>query len=297
MPSTRGSFSQLLAPGLFSVIFQDLQARPEYYSQWFNIYPSEMAYEEDQLIAGLGAVPQKPEGTATRLDEPIQGGSIRYTHVSYGLEWQVTREMWDDDKYGIMKRVAQDFASGIKQTVESTFANVLINSFTTTTTINGVSLINTAQPLLGGGTYSNRSATDVAFSVAGLQELTILFERMVNERGLLKLSIPKYVWGAPELQWVMGEVLHSAYAPYKGTNEVNVMQGRFEPQVNPYLTSATQWWMASEKRDQYLKGYWRTQPMFENQDDFHTKGASYSVFFRFSAGATYWHGLAGSNGA
>jgi hypothetical protein len=96
---------------------------------------------------------------------------------------------------------------------------------------------------------------------------------------------------------VMGEVLHSAYAPYKGTNEVNVMQGRFEPQVNPYLGSKTQWWMTAEKRDQYLKGYWRTQPMFENQDDFHTKGSNYSVFFRFSAGATYWHGIAGSNGA
>jgi len=97
MPATRGTFSQLLAPGLFSIIFEDLAMHPEEYSQLFNIYPSEMAYEEDQLIAGLGAVPQKPEGTALKLDEPIQGGSLRYTHVSYGLGFQVTREMWDDD--------------------------------------------------------------------------------------------------------------------------------------------------------------------------------------------------------
>jgi hypothetical protein len=297
MPANRGAFSQLLAPALYSIIFDDLAARPEYYSQLFNIYPSESAYEEDQLIAGLGTIPTKPEGTAIKYDEPIQGGSIRYTHVSYGLGFQVTREMWDDDKYGIMRKVSQDFAGGIRQTVEAAFANVLINGFTTTKTIDGVTMFNTAHPLLGGGTYSNRSATDAAFSIAAMQELTILFERMVNERGLLKLSVPRQVWGAPELQWTMGELLHSAYKPGGGTNEVNVMQGRYEPYVNPFFTSTTQWFMLAAMADHTLKGYWRTQPMFESQDDFNTKGASYSVYFRFVAGVTYWHGIAGSNGA
>src|SRR5262249_24360793 len=102
---------------------------------------------------------------------------------------------------GIMRRVSQDFAGSIRQTVESTFANVLINSFTTTTTIDGVSLCNTAHPLLGGGTYSNRSATDVAFSVTGLQELTLLFEKQVNERGLLKRTMPEQVWLPPDIQF------------------------------------------------------------------------------------------------
>src|SRR5258708_21651526 len=194
MPATRGTFSQLLAPGFCSVIFEDLAMHTEEYSQLFNIYPSEQAYEEDQLIAGLGAVPTKPEGTAIKLDPPIQGGSLRYQHVSYGLGFQVTREMWDDDQYGIMKKVSSDFGGSIRQTVESTAASVLNNSFTTQKAIDGVSLINTAHPLLGGGTYSNQSATNVAFSTTGMQELIILFEKMVNERGLLKRMIPEEVW-------------------------------------------------------------------------------------------------------
>lgn len=297
MPATRGAFSQLLAAGLFSVIYEDLEMHPEEYSQLFNIYPSEQAYEEDQLIAGLGAVPTKPEGTAIALDEPIQGGSLRYTHVSYGLGFQVTREMWDDDKYGIMRRVSQDFAGSIRQTVEAAFAGVFINGFTTQTTIDGATLFNTAHPLLGGGTYSNRSATDIAFSVSGLEELTLLFEKMVNERGLLKRTMPEQVWMAADNQFKAGEILHSAYKPYTGTNEVNVMQGRFTPYVNHYFTNPAQWGMFSSKRGHTMKGYWRTQPQFDSQDDFMTKGASFSVYFRFSAGVTYWHGAAGSNGA
>jgi Mu-like prophage major head subunit gpT len=297
MPSTRGAFSQLLAPGLFSVIYEDLEMHPEEYSQLFNVYPSEMAYEEDQLIAGLGAVPTKPEGTSIALDEPIEGGSVRFTHVSYGLGFQVTREMWDDDKYGIMRRVSQDFGGSIRQTVESGYASVLVNGFTTTKNINGNTLFSTAQPLLGGGTYSNRSATDIAFSVTGLQELTLLFEKMVNERGLLKRTMPEQVWFPPDIQFKAGEILHSAYKPYTGTNEVNTMQGRFTPHVNHYFSNPTQWFMVSAKRGHTLKGYWRTQPQFDSQDDFMTKGASFSVFFRFSTGVTYWHGVAGSNGA
>src|SRR6266478_3127126 len=296
MAATRGAFSQLLAPGLFSVIYEDLAMHPEEFPEFFNVYSSTKSYEEDQLVAGLGSVPTKPEGEAIKLDQPIQGGSLRYQHVSYGLGFQVTREMWDDDQYGIMRRVSQDFAGSIRQTVESTFAGIFINGFTggTTKTIDGVTVFNTAHPLLGGGTYSNRSATDIAFSLAGLQELTLLFEKMVNERGLLKRTMPEQVWFAPDIQFKAGEILHSAYKPYTGTNEVNTMQGRFTPHVNHYFSNPTQWFMVSAKRGHTLKGYWRTQPQFDSQDDFMTKGASFSVYFRFSAGVTYWHGVCAS---
>jgi hypothetical protein len=299
MPASRGPFAQLLAPGLNQVIYEDLAEHAEEYSQIFNVMNSDSAYEEDLLVAGLAAVPTKPEGSSTKMDEPVQGGSLRYTHQSYGLGFQVTIEMWQDDKYGIMKRVSQDFAGSIRQTVEATYANVLNNSFTTQVSIDGVSLINTAHPLLAGGSvasYSNRSASDIALSISGMQEIIILFEKMVNERGLLKRSIPRNLLIPVDLQFIAGEILHSTLVPYSGANQVNVMQGRLEPMVNHYLTSASAWWVLADKRDQTLKGYWRIKPMFDSQDDFSTKGANYSTFFRFCAGVTYWHGIAGSDG-
>jgi hypothetical protein len=296
MPAIRGEFAQLLAPGLGAVIFDDLEDLPEEYTQIFNIYPSERAYEEDQLVAGLGTVPIKLEGEPISYDNPIQGGSIRYTHQAYGLGFQVTREMWDDDKYDIMTKVSKDFAGGIRQVLEATHANVLNNSFTSQKTIDGETLCNTAHPLLGGSSYSNRSASDIALSISGLQELLLLFEKSVNERGLLKRSIPSKLLIPVDLQFKAGEILFSDYKPYTGNNEVNVMQGRLDPITNHYLSSATAWWMLSEKTRHTLKGYWRVHPRFESQDDFGTKGANFSVYLRFSAGVTYWHGIAGSDG-
>jgi hypothetical protein len=295
MAATRGQFSQLLAAGLFSVIYEDLAMHPEEYPEVYNVYPTTKAYEEDQLVAGLGAVPTKPEGEAIKMDDPIQGGSLRYQPVSYGMGFQVTREMWDDDQYGIMRKVSTDFGGSIRQTLETNAVAIIQGAFTTTKTIDGGTLCGTHN-LLGGGTYTNQSATNAAFSVTGLQEAVLVFEKMVNERGLLKRMIPAHCLLPVDLQFKAGEILHSSYKPYTGTNEINVMQGRLAPLFNHYFTSTTNFFVLGEKRDHTLKFYWRIQPEFDSQDDFMTKGASYSVYFRFIPGVTYWHGFYGSPG-
>lgn len=305
MGATRGQFAQLLAPGMFSVIYMDLKEHPEVYSTLFTVLPSTRAYEEDQIVAGLGAVPKKDEGTPISYDQPIQGGSVRYQHDSFALGFQVTKEMWDDDQYGIMKKVSQDFARGIRQTLESTYANIINNGFTATTgtlSADGVTLFNTAHPLLGdqrsgGGSYSNQSSTDIALSVTGIQESLLSYDKMVNERGLLVMISPKELWIHPDNQFVASEILHSAYDPYTGNNTVNTVQGRLEPRINRYFSSTSAWFVFGDKSDHALKGYWRTQPEFDSQDDFDTKGASFSTFFRFSAGVTDWRATWGSKGA
>lgn len=297
MPANRGAFSQLLAPGLRQIIYNELEMHPEEYSQIFNVYPSTRAYEEDLLVAGLGTVPQKPEGTPIAFDEPIQGGSQRFTHVTYALGFQVTLEMWEDDQYGTIRQVSTDFAGSIRQTIEVNAISTIVNSFGTTNSIDGVDLCSTAHPLLGGGTYGNRSTTDIALSVTGIQEMLLIFEKMVNERGLLKRLVPRYLLTSVDKQFIAGEILHSSYKPYTGTNELNVFQGRLEPMVNHYLTSSGPWWVLSEKSQHTLKFYWRMQPRYQNQDDYNTLGANYSVAFRQSNGVTYWHGIAGSNAA
>src|SRR5262245_6522749 len=297
MGATRGQFSQLLAPAVYAVLYDDLQQHVEVYPQIFTVLPSTRAYEEDQIIAGLGNVPLKLEGEPIAFDQPIQGASVRYQHDSFALGFQVTKEMWDDDQYGIMKRGSEDFGRGIRPTLEGRYANVINNGFTTVITADGVSLFNTAHPLLGGGNYSNRSATDIALSVTGIQEGLLSFDKMVNERSQLVMVEPKTVWIHPDNQFVASEILHSAYDPYTGNNTVNTVQGRLEPRINRYFSSASAWFIFGDKSDHSLKGYWRTQPEFDSKDDFDTKGSAFSTFFRFSAGVTDWKATWGSQGA
>lgn len=294
MATTRGAFAQLLAPGLANVMFEYLKEHPEEYSQFLNVETvGEGAYEDEQIFAGLGLAKKKLEGAPVEYDDPIQGGSYRYIHETYALAWQITREMWDDDRHGLMKKIPKELMKSCRQTWEQLGANVLNGAFNTVTTADGVSLINTAHPLLGGGTYSNRLNPDATFGVTSLQDILILYENMVNQRGLKARLSPKYLWGPPELQFAFAEVLQSQYKPYTGNNEVNVVQGRLEPAVLHFLTDTNNWFVSSDEQNE-AKFKWRAKPSMDSWDDNETKGAKYSIMFRCSTGATSWEGWAGS---
>lgn len=293
--TTRGSFAQLLAPGLQAILFEWLDEFPEEYSQFMNVETSDKAYDEDQIIGGLGLARVKPEGEQITYDDPIQGGTKRYLHQTYALGWQITQEMKDDDRYDLMKKIPVELMKSCRQTWEQLAANVLTLGDSTITTADGVSLFNTAHPLLGGGTYSNKLATASDLSVTALQDIIILFENMVNERGLKAMLSPNKLWIPPELQFVASEVLQSQYKPYTGTNEVNPVQGRLTPAVLHFPTTATGWWVSNGEGTNNVKFKWRAKPMTDTIDDFETKGTKHSITFRVSAGATDWRGWAEGN--
>jgi hypothetical protein len=67
MATTRGNFSQLLAPGLQALMFEWLPEHEEEYSQYMDVETSESAYDEDQIIGGLGLARLKHEGDESAL--------------------------------------------------------------------------------------------------------------------------------------------------------------------------------------------------------------------------------------
>jgi hypothetical protein len=294
MPSFRGSFSQLLAPGLSYVMFEWLKEHPEEYSQFLKVETMDGAYDEDQIVAGLGLARRKPEGEGITYDDPSQGGSKRSRADTYALGWQITEEMKDDDRYNIMRQIPGELMKSCRQTWEQVGANVLNLGFSTVTTADGVSLFNSAHPLLGGGTYSNLLTSDMDISVTALQSILILFENMVNERGLKMRLEPTDLWIPPDLQFVVGEILQSKFKPFTGNNEVNVMEGRLTPHVLHFLTDTNNWFVSSKEANQ-AKFKWRKKPVMDSSDDFKTKGTEHSIRFRIAAGATEWRGWAGSN--
>lgn len=294
MATTRGQFSQLLAPGLQNILFDELSEHAEEYSQFMEVETSDSAYVEDQIVAGLGLARTKLEGEQITYDDPIQGGTKRYLHTTYALGWQITMEMLQDDRYDIMQKMPPKLMKSCRQTWEQTGANVLTSGFTSVVTADGVSLFNTAHPLLGGGTYSNLLSPLSDMSVTSLQDVTILYENTLDERGLRVQLSPDDIWFPPELQFVAGEILQSQFKPYTGNNEINTMQGRFNPHVLHFVTSNT-FWAVSSSESNNVKFFWRAKPNTDTIDDFETKGVKHSIVFRISAGATDWRGWVAGN--
>lgn len=293
--TTRGQFGQLLAPGLTEVMFEWLKEHPEEYAGFMKVGGSEGAYDEDQIIAGLGLARQKPEGEQVTYDDPISGGSKRYIHLSYALAWQATREMLDDERYDIMGQIPGELMKSCRQLWEQQAANTLTNGFTTTTTADGVALFHTAHPLLGGGTYGNRLSPDADISETSLQDALLTFENTVNDRGLRMRVEPNDIWFNPNLQFIAGKTLQSQFQPGTGQNDINTVQGRLKPHVLHFVTALNQWFVSNTTDVNFLKFKWRTKPTVDAWPDHETKGQKHSIYFRFSTGATDWRGWVGSN--
>lgn len=293
--TNRGQFGQLLSAGMMLHAFDKLKEHPEEFSKYCVVGTSDSAYEEEQKVAGLGIVRTKPEGTAFTFDDPIQGASYRWLHEGYGLAFSVTAEMKADDKYNVIRRVPQEFAPAMRHVVEQTAANNLNLGFTTVVTSDGVSFFNTAHPLLGGSTQSNRLSSDADFSQTALQDMMILAENYIDDRGRKRTIKPTDLYIPSDLQWVARKILKSEFEPGSGNNDINTAKGLVDMNILHYLTSTTAWFLGT-KGTNSLKFLWRQKPVMGNWDDNMTRGSNHSIFSRFAAGPSQYEGWFGSTG-
>ncbi|HNG55640.1 MAG TPA: hypothetical protein PLR85_19830, partial [Nitrospira sp.] len=185
MTVSTGNIAKLLWPGLNAVWGRDYKEYPTEYTDLFSMESSDMNYEEEQEVTGLGLAPVKAEGAATQYDTFAQGTTARYTHTAFGLGFIITREAIDDNKYekaGL--RNTRALAFSMRQTKENVAANVYNRAQTSGYTGgDGVILSSTSHPTLAGN-QSNRLTTAADLSEASLEDLCIQIQAATNSRGL-----------------------------------------------------------------------------------------------------------------
>lgn len=318
MPTqVRGAFPKLLAAGLHKIYLDALETeqRAEEFQRIFNVETSDSAYEQDTKFAAFGPLQEKPENMPIAYANMVQGGDKRYIHLTYGLGVRTSKELYDDDKYGIIKKAPVALARSIRYTKEIVAMNILNQGFSSNvTTVDGVSLFNSQHPLLGGptatnvgpgltnviyaaGTYPNRPSTDIDLSITALQIATNQFERLIDSMGLPITIRPRHLVVPPELKFIAREILGSSGKPGTSDNDINSILGEdLDFQVSHYTTSQGAWWLLADKKNHFLKVYMRQAPKDSFDDDFDTDAIKQKTTMRMSAGATDWLGTWASNG-
>jgi hypothetical protein len=317
MPEIRGNFSQLMTRGLKRIYMDayDTEQKSEEYPQIFKTETSDSQYEQVLEMTGFGPLQEKPENTPVAYNERIQGGSKRYIHLTYGLAVATSKELYEDDKYGIIRQTPKALARSVRFTKEMVAWNTFNLGFTSNvTTTDGVSLFNNAHPLLGGpgatniapgaaniistpGTWPNRPATDLDLSVAAIQLGVTQFRRIPDNQGMPITLRPKMVWAPPELTYICREILGSAKKPYTSDNTINsLLADDLTFFTGSYLNSPSAWGLITDKKYHSLTFYTRRAPETTFDDDFNTDGIRQKVTMRISAGADVWQGVWGSDG-
>lgn len=290
-----------LWPGVKAWWGKEYEDHQTEYTDLFDTYTSDKAYEEDVQLVGFGLAQAKNQGSGVTYDSEIQGTVTRYTHVAYALGYIVTHEELKDDLYTEVSNTrASSLARGFRQTKERVGASIYNRGFNNTFTGgDGVALFSTVHPNTSGGTYSNRLTVDADLSEAAIEDMLIQMMQATDDRGLLINLMPKSLIVAPANWFNANRILKSVYQTGTANNDINVINSTnalpMGIKVNHYLTAPQAWFIRSNVPNG-LKYYERESIDFTQDNDFDTMNAKAKGYERYSFGWTDPRSVWGSNG-
>lgn len=302
---TTGNFAKDLVPGVKTWYGQKYKEYPNEYLAIFEKATSQRAFEEEVGITGFGLAQIKTEGNGIAFDDQEQGYISRYTHVTYGLGFIITREMFDDGiAVTVALRKAGALAYSIRQTKETVHANILNRAFNSSYTMgansDGKELCATDHPNKSGGTWRNELSTPADLSEASLEQACIDIGAFKTDRGLTIAVRPMKLIVPTALEFDAYRILKSIGRVDTANNDINAINASNKlPQgiaVNHYLTDSDAWFVKTDCPDG-LKSVERRADAFGTENDFDTENGRFKATARFSCGWTDARSVMASAGA
>lgn len=298
---TTGNHPKALWPGMRMFWGRQYDEHKQEWSEIFETESSEKNYEEDTEVTGFGLAPVKAQAGSVSFDSESQGPTKRYTHVTYGLGYIVTREEQEDNLYEtVSKRRIKALAFSIRQTEETVAANVLNRGFNASFPGgDGVAMISASHPTIAGN-QSNVLATAADFSEASLEDLIIQIMLAQNSRGLKISLMPKKLVVPPNIAFDAERVTKATLQSGTANNDPNAIKSMgMLPGgvcVNHYLTDTDAFFVTTNAPAGLMRMN-RRKTEFKQDSDFDTENAKAKATVRFSVGHTDWRGIYGTPGA
>ena len=298
------NFAKDLVPGVKTWFGQKYKEYPIEYLDIFEKANSIRAYEEEAGVTGFGLAAIKTEGNGIAYDDQEQGFISRYVHVTYGLGFIITREMYEDGiAVTVALRRANALAFSIRQTKELIGANVLNRAFNSSYTMgtnsDGVELCSEVHPNKSGGTWANELDTAADLSESALEQACIDIAGFTTDRGLTIAIMPQQLIIPADLEFDAFRILESLGQSGTANNDTNALRASKKfPKgiaVNHYLTDTDAWFIKTNCPDG-LKYMERRADSFGTENDFDTENAKFKATFRGSFGWSDPRNVFGSPG-
>jgi Mu-like prophage major head subunit gpT len=302
MAISRAQLLKELLPGLNALFGLEYARYGEEHKEIYETETSERSFEEETKLSGFSAAPVKNEGTAIAYDNAQEAWTTRYNHETIALGFSITEEAIEDNLYDSLSgRYTKGLARAMAYTKQVKGAAVLNNGFTSSYVGgDGVSLFNTAHPLVNGGTNANTPTTQVDLNETSIEAAVIQIAAWTDERGLLIAAKPKKLIIPPSLMFVAKRLLDTELRVATNNNDINaIKQMGAIPEgytVNHFLTDPNAWFLTTDVPNG-LKHFVRT-PLAQSMDgDFDTGNVRYKARERYSFGWSDPLGIWGSSGS
>lgn len=210
------------------------------------------------LFSKIGEVQAVPSYSA----RPANKWTVSIADFAEGIE--ISKNLFDDDLHGEWSAQVAEFAVMARRTQDFNAFRIFRGAFTTTLTADGVSLVNAAHPLIGGGTTTNLvtaalvGAATSALTTSSFNIAMKLLAEMKSQANVPLQCVGDTLLVPPALYMTARQIAGSALVPENGNNAINVFTVNYS--VNVYQSvflgtatpdgtgSDTAWFVLDSKR-------------------------------------------------
>ncbi len=301
MAISRAQMLKELLPGLNALFGLEYDKYQDEHEAIYETEGSERSFEEETKLSGFAAAPVKAEGAAITYDSAQESFTARYNHETIAMGFAITEEAMEDNLYdSLSARYTKALARAMSYTKQVKGALPLNNGFTSYDSGDGVSLFNTAHPLVSGGTNANRPSVAADLNETSLEDAVINIAAYTDERGLLIACRPRKLIIPSALQFVATRLLETEGRVGTADNDINALRNNNSIpdgySFNHYLTDIEAWFLITDCPNG-MKHFERVALQTGMDGDFDTGNVRYKARERYSFGVSDPLGIYGSPGA
>ena len=296
----RSQIPDLVSQDFLKIFDDSLKSKPPVFSNIYDVQSSKHKYEKISGVTGLPLLAAKDEGAEPGNGSLKQKYDKEYLHTTYALTTRITREAFDDDLSGQLRKIPMLQAVSARETVENTAAAVFDRSQNGSYLgPDGKVLCATDHPRADGGTWSNRPSSNADLGVTVLEAALSAMRRTVDDYGNPMGTMPDMLLLPPEGEWQAIQLLKNAEKSNTASRDINAIKTRgLAYLIWDNLTDDDSWYILTPKQQRQLIFFWREKigtSVYSAPDN--TLDAVHQVRCRFSLGWVDARGIYGSIGA
>lgn len=299
-PMTSGAWSDLLDKRVTVLHNDRLKQLSDRVGDFYNMQSSSDSYERS---SEAGALPDFVEfgGTVTYQNQN-QGYDVTYTHKEFVNGFQITRDLYDDDRHGVWERKPKALADAYMRTRQKHGARVFNNAFSVDTYFfsnsEGVALCSNSHTTTSGASTASGFDNLITSSLTAtaVEAARIQFRGFRGDQAERISVMPSMLLIPIDLYGRAHEIVMSSGKPSSANNDSNVHKGAYKIVDWEYMTDTNDWFMIDESAmKDMLNWYDRIKLEFGMAEELDTLVAKWRAYARYSAGWDNWRWILGAS--
>ena len=300
VPHNAGSFGDLLdkrVTKLFSDKYKQLDDRiPDFYGM-------ETSSDSFERWSEVGAIGDFTEfgGTVTYQSQN-QGYDVTATHKEFVNGFQITRDLYDDDRHGVWERKPKALADAYMRTRQKHGARIFNNAFSVDTYFynhtEAVALCSDSHTTTSGASTStgfDNKATS-SLTATAVEAARIQFRNFRGDQAERISVMPNMLVIPVDLYGRAYEIVESSGKPDTANNDANVHKGAYRIVDWEYLTDTNDWFMIDQSAmKDSLIWFDRIKLEFGMAEELDTLVAKWRAYARYSSMYHSWRWILGAS--